>query len=328
MTLIGRTRCAVACIAVLMACSAAHSGPIITKDLDPAKFGGLAQGATNSPALGCGPTSAVNSFTFLQNTYPDWYQGRLIPTTPVALANLLMTEPYMGTPAGVGTTITRFVTGKQNYLNAPGPNALPYTIMQAMVSGWSSGVPVPSYVDVHTPTLDFLLGQLNSRADIELLILFPLHGHYVTVTGMTWDTITDDGTVRYIDPTDGSPHSMGFSRDTSGTITVFYTDPSNGQTSTGIVHSIVSEVPTPSGAVVLLLGLWPRRRRPGARCTGVPLWASPCRRPLWPVPGPATMSGWQWLAPGNVGDAGLLWQSSLVRWRSFGVRAARPAFCT
>jgi hypothetical protein len=167
----------------------------------------------------------------------------------------------MGVPQGSGTSITSFVTGKQSYLGGPG---LPSTIMQAMVTSWPGGVPLPGFVDVNRPTPGFLLDQLNSGADIEMLILFPQHGHYVTVTGMTWNTIFDDGTLRYIDPTDGSPHSMGFTRDTSGVTTVFYIDPSTGVSSTATVHSIVSEVPTPGVAVLVVLGAWPlgaRRRR-------------------------------------------------------------------
>jgi hypothetical protein len=263
-------RCLVGCAAVALAACGVRAGPILTKDLDPSRFGGLPQGVTNSPALGCGPTAAVNSFTFLQNTYPDWYHGLLIPSTPTACANLLMTSPYMGTPAGAGTTISRFVTGKQNYLNGPHRDLLPFTIMEAMVTDWNEGEgllpppPPPTFVTLAKPSLDFLLAQLNKSADIEALILFPLHGHYVTVTGMTWNTIFDDGKIRYIDPTDGSPHSMGFTRDTGGTITVFYVDPSTGQSLTGVLHSVVSEVPGPSVAGVLALGAWivaARRRR-------------------------------------------------------------------
>jgi hypothetical protein len=249
----------------LLVCAVARAD-IITVDLNASHFGSLSQGVTNSPSLGCGPTAAVNSFTFLQNTYPDWYQWQLIPTNPVACANLLMTSPYMGTPQGVGTTISRFVTGKNNYLNGS-QDQLPPTVMAAMVTDWNQGEellppPPPSFVTVAKPTPEFLLGGLNKRADIEVLILFPLDGHYLTVTGMTWDTIFDEGTIRYVDPTDGSPHSMGFFRDTSGTITVFYTDPASGQSRTGVLHSIVTEVPAPAAAPILCAGaLWAAARR-------------------------------------------------------------------
>src|SRR5688572_14959976 len=48
-----------------------------------ADFGHLRQadldGCGNLANEGCGPSAAVNSFLFLQKTYPDVYGGKLIP---------------------------------------------------------------------------------------------------------------------------------------------------------------------------------------------------------------------------------------------------------
>jgi hypothetical protein len=190
----------------------------------PSHFGDLDQHNTNCPNLGCGPAAAVNSFVFLQNSDPFLYETKLVPAhggdplnpTPTqadeaGVANTLLGAAFMNTMCTTcGTFWGNFVLGKHDYIESRIPDVTTYEVQSQFawdptLGGTSTrNVAKPSYVSDSTmPTINFLTQQLTAGEDIE--ILFGMH--YVTVTGIKWDTEDLMGTLSYIDPNDGKPHT-------------------------------------------------------------------------------------------------------------------------
>jgi len=94
----------------------------------------------------------------------------------------------MGCSCATGTTWSNFYSGKTSYINLLAPDTT-----------------VSSQQTV--PTADYIASSLNSKADIEILMV-PTSGgtgHYVTVTGITYDDM-GFGELMYIDPLDGMFH--------------------------------------------------------------------------------------------------------------------------
>jgi hypothetical protein len=244
---------------------------LITADLNQGMFGHLDQAATNCPAQGCGPTAAVNSFLFLENSRPTLYNNRLIPAAAFnapttgemsAVVDTLTGANYMNTNCLVcGTYWDYFIYGKQKYIDGVAPGTTIYAA-QSMF-GWAgvSGIaqPKPAYVQdnlANGPTIDFLFTELMAQEDIEILISFNAGGgHYVTVTGLTYDTTTRTGTLRYIDPNGGAARSATVSQTVAGgTINIAY---SNGTANTiaGQITVAVGESPVPEPVAFILVGI-------------------------------------------------------------------------
>src|SRR5947208_17071162 len=86
------------------------AGAPIEVALDPDKFGKLDQKDTKCGDIGCGPTAAVNSFTYLQTAFPGVYTTPLVPAgQDVKVADAL--ADLMG-GCGAGTSIENFIRGK------------------------------------------------------------------------------------------------------------------------------------------------------------------------------------------------------------------------
>jgi hypothetical protein len=112
------------------------------------------------------------------------------------------------------------------------------------------------------PTETFFADYLRRKADIEALIIFTDgSGHYVTVTGIDVDFL-GTGSLYYIDPLDGLPHSCIIHVDGPSSLVhvLSYTDPLTNLKKTGDVEGAVAEVPAP-GSVIGLAGLAVARRR-------------------------------------------------------------------
>jgi hypothetical protein len=277
-------------VLAIASCVPGARAAMFNANLSTSDFGNLNQHNTNCPDLGCGATAAINSFVFLQNMYPDIYVLNLVPlSTPLfpsqadesAAANALSGPAYMNTTCSCGTPWPNFIEGKGLYLEDPAHHVAGLTRYAAQ-SGfiWDTtklGAKPPFLQDNTAPTPEFVAQELNDKEDVEILINFPdsaFQGHYVTLTGFTYDDILQQGSITYIDPEDGKAHSTGiFGAGASPGLFLSYTDPSTGMEHTGGEITVaVSESPTPEPASVFLVlaglfgVLWKTRMFGRRRC--------------------------------------------------------------
>jgi len=249
---------------------------VISVNLDPNKFGNLDQAATNCRAVNCGPTAAVNSFTYLQNVFPNNYTTPLVPTGKAAdVANTLNGADFMKTcPAGAGcaggTSVEDFILGKMAYIETQDKGVTRYHAQ--MSNAWSPithpDAAKPGFVDDSTkPTIDFLAAELKAGEDIEIALKpFTGPGHYLTLTGLTFDTATGMGSLMFVDPMGGKVGTANITRAAGDNVSIV-TDYKIGDLPTRIVGAVAeSPVPEPStfllvgGAMVGLAALRRRRR--------------------------------------------------------------------
>ena len=238
-------------------------------------FGTLDQNAMNNGTnlvdcaeTACGPTAATNSFVFLQNMFPGIYKNHdLVPTTngqnPSAqeqadVANMLGSI-YMKScdPCGTGgngTFIEDFIFGKNDYINTVAPGTTTFAAQIGIM--WRTGAPTenmqpkPAYVQDNTaPTPQFITSEIAAQEDVEIFVGFDTGGaHYLTLTSMTFDTTTNKGTIKFVDPSGGT---RGMANITGFSNGFLHTDYSGGAS----IFSAVAESPIPEPGSMLLLGL-------------------------------------------------------------------------
>jgi len=277
-----------ACLAVLLASAAltaALSTPLygmtITESLDAGKFGTVNQKDTICTALGCGPTAAVNSFVYLQNMFPNVYQNPLVPAGQgIAVADLLSGKTLMNT-GNEGTPFGDFILGKMAYIESQAKGVTKYEAQ--MSTQWEAppGHPneakKPSFLSDNTfPTVPFLAAELKAKEDVEILVQRRVGGagHYVTVTGLMFDTDSGMGKISYVDPNDPvlangtvKVSESAITRGPEGNRPIVLTDLIIDGSVTNIIGA-VAESPVPEPTTLLLwgtsaagLGLAARRRR-------------------------------------------------------------------
>jgi len=237
------------------------AGAIYDKQWDPSLYGGLDQHSTHCADLGCGPAAAVNSFVFLQNTYPNIYGNNLAGDnyeTWVDTANTLLDPRYMDCNCeNGGTTIDNFISGKQNYLNDVAPGTTEVHFQNA----YDATNPI-------TPGWKFIFDELMRGQDIEILVGFyddtgRNGGHYLTVTGLYFSDTSGDGQIQgndetatlfFTDPNDGLPHSSTLDMTNGFLDLVDYSDKYNVYIDAAVAESPVS-VPEPLTLSLFVLGL-------------------------------------------------------------------------
>lgn len=260
----------------LLASSALHA-KIVEVQLDPKLFGNLDQKATDCPKFSCGPTSAINSFVFLQNQHPSVYGTSLIPGTVVNkdgsysypdgvlkdAANVLGGKPYMGScvPCGPndGTYTEDFMLGKYDYLEKMAPGKTVYHAQKSTPwrenpdGGTHPGAKKPDWVQENTkPTLEFLTGELRKKQDIELFMSEGGEAHYITLTGIKYDDVALTGSISFIDAWGGKPGTATFAMD-DGRIKTDYTLGSEGKIKLSYIHTAIAESPVPEPSVWVML---------------------------------------------------------------------------
>lgn len=248
----------------------ADAAPVTVKigvaaaDAVTAGYGDLQQidltGCGDLPDFGCGPTAAVNSFVFLQNTRPDIYGKKLVPeldrTKPendlnkdgkvdryddmIAAGNALAGDDYMQTCCNRTTLRDDFYSGKRKYIEERTPNVTDYGVMDDPVLDRldPNGTFPDDTPDLQRspPSWDFLAEALEQGQDVELLITRDdgtklIFGHYVTLTGLEFvDTDMDGGfddgesaTIHFMDP-NGGPKSRVLRRRADGRLFLVSTD--------------------------------------------------------------------------------------------------------
>jgi hypothetical protein len=182
--------------ATLITAAAAQLEPA---DLSKYGYGKYKQG--DVPDIGscaCGPTSAINSFVYLQNRYGFNTLG--FGNTPITDANWIASVKELAKDMKLtcpnGVYFDDFVSGKKEYI-------------------WRHGLSLKISVEsLWKPTsLDWLYQQLQKGQDVEILFGWYADkndpesmrkgGHYVTITGYDPNTKKMD----LIDPGDGGEYT-------------------------------------------------------------------------------------------------------------------------
>jgi len=218
-------------LAILVVPTEVGLGAIITVSETVADFGTLNQRAmTNAcdsnPLYSCGPTATANSLLFLQNTYPNVYDTRLVPNgagQPQATVNTLGMFMDCGC---AGESTAQMLQGKMAYIqggpDATGTNrtgvAPNTTVFDSQFLSDFTGTGKGT-----VPTLAFMLQELRAKEDVEMVIgLYTLSGttytrtggHVVTLTGVSYDdTNNAPRNVSFIDP-------LGTTTNLNGALTI------------------------------------------------------------------------------------------------------------
>ncbi|HUV05376.1 MAG TPA: PEP-CTERM sorting domain-containing protein [Armatimonadota bacterium] len=208
-----------------VAATAAYAQEPPTYDIqkDLLLFGNLNQ--NQIPIWGanaCGPTAAINSFVYLQNKYPGWYDSKLIGDADgdgdmndlqdlIAVANTLGGAAYMNTIVNTTTYHDDFIWGKQAYIENQAPGVTVYEAQD--IWAWNNlQRPMPTWVTPLYPTWGFLYNELVDCEDVEILLSWSDGGHYLTVSSFHWTDANSDGiidvaenaSIDYIDPCTGA----------------------------------------------------------------------------------------------------------------------------
>lgn len=157
----------------------------------------------------CVPSASVNAMTFLQNSVPNIFGTTLTGTTYSdweATADVLIN--IMGTQPNSGTSFYRLPYGLKKYIS----QMKGYTQVQFSgrfpYSAWApgQGYPKPNYITSGKPDLSSLATSLAARSAVLLSIVYlnGNGGHEILANGLTWDPITQTGTLYFIDSLDPS----------------------------------------------------------------------------------------------------------------------------
>jgi hypothetical protein len=169
-----------------------------------------------NPLSACGPTAVVNSFIYLQKTFPKVYDNTLVPAgggQPQATVNTLGT--YMNCNCN-GEPTSAMIQGKMAYIqggrDAGGTQrtgVLPgSTIFESQYLSSFAGAGTGT-----VPTLSFMVQELKKKEDVEMVIgLYTKSGdtytrtggHVVTLTGVAYNSasggIDSPSSINFIDP--------------------------------------------------------------------------------------------------------------------------------
>ena len=244
--------CLMPLLAVLAGWPSSSRAVVFSAQENAAYFGNLNQNDLSYSypaiaAMACGPTAATNSLVYLENAFPSNYGNHLIASAGHDLdgdgsyttyddwiytdGGVVASASYMNTTSDYGTYFAGFAWGLHQYVENKTPGKSSYLTEDYYSPGdW---VKLPSWVVGFTPTWDFLYNALNNSAGVQVAIQYVGGGgHFLSVTGMTWDGAKNSGTLSFMDPWVGQLGSVDI-RVSSG---IIYTDYS------GYNHSWISEI--------------------------------------------------------------------------------------
>lgn len=194
---------------------------------DEALYGHLFQDTV--PGIGvnaCCPTSAINSFVYLQNRFPAIYGGRLT-SSPSSTDDVLTIAgaDYMKTDAVRATKPWNGVWGRYLYIESRVAQQTEYASQVATINGqplfgavpdpelWPLNRPLPRYMantpssvpGVSVPTPQFLYQYLQRGADVGVGIAYIVNGignggHCLSLQHLSFDDATKTGSITFVDP--------------------------------------------------------------------------------------------------------------------------------
>ena len=198
---------------------------------------------------GCPPTAIVNGFVYLQKHYPSIYGTTLVSGYDAAsMSNTALT---LGSPNYMNGLVTKngnvtstmwyytdMIWGPNLYSQdqAPGRSVYAAQMYPTPPTGpgsWTTARPQPDWVSMSltSPTEAFLYNALSksqalviawNQVDSNGQILWSGAGHVLTVTGLTWNSSDQSGTLYYIDPKGGMPHNSPFWLAANGSLWIDY----------------------------------------------------------------------------------------------------------
>jgi hypothetical protein len=142
-----------------------------------------------------------------------------------AVAQMLGGVNYMNSTQANGTFWDLLIYGTQLYIEQTDPNMTIYGAESEHLWGGHALNPKPAWVQdgmANGPTVDYLYQKILDWHDVEVLLENGDKGHYLTATGITFDTDTNLGFLRYIDPWDGTYKSSNMQRLVNGQLQVNY----------------------------------------------------------------------------------------------------------
>ena len=182
---------------------------------------------------GCYPTSLTNSLVYLEKAYPAIYGTKLTnyaTTSDLVYTALTLGDRSSGAPNWIQWGITSgttawycYVPGTYNYIENQDPSVTAY-FGQA-----SNSLGSPDWVSRGYPTWDFLYNHLEESQAVMIYWWSSLRGgHYMSLIGMTWDDVTNTGTIKYMDPKDGQIHGGVPIWLSNGSLMIDYGEIANG----------------------------------------------------------------------------------------------------
>jgi hypothetical protein len=258
--------------------SATLNAAMITGNETAAPFGTLNQNATDAQnnflvdchSGACAPASAVNAWAYLQEAFPNIYTGNktLIgtATNQIQTSDLVNTANILGdnymkscdacNPGGPGgTPIEDTMIGIQNYLQdfSPGTTMLSMQDFYAwnVSANIQNKVAQPNYVATGTaPTAQFIANALYANDAVEAYLLYAngKAAHYVTISGIRFNTATSLGTATFIDPLTGKPTQVNITGLSAGNLNTNY---SGGAS----IRAVYVEAPVPECSTLLMMAL-------------------------------------------------------------------------
>ena len=245
-----RSRCLFFVVVLIFAagiCPRAAADPI-SKFIDPSLFGHLDQHKTKCPTKGCGGTAVLNSIVFLQNEYASVYQGLLTgPDESEQITTANQIDDDMQSSEGKDTSWSNFVSGKEQYINGAAPGTTSYS--DESVYDPKPVIPTPGYI----------VNQLAHDQDVEILVegLTPKgghFGHYVTVTGMSYDASSHTGMFSFVDPADGMNKTRDFYVDEDGYMDFLAANGLSRYISGAVSEGPTGTAPEPTATALVLSG--------------------------------------------------------------------------
>ena len=202
------------------------------------------QFGSDAASKACGPTAGLNSLVYLQNAFGNSYDTSLVSPTKSDLDRNGVVNAYdswvftagsglaaattMNTTLTNGTWHDNFIQGLARYTEERAPGRTQYLAQDYWAPTYWGNAPAtrtqPDWVKGQTPTWSFLYDSLAKSAAVNVLFSANVgtSGHYVTVTGLTWDTSTNAGTLAYVNPWTGGFEQTGMRLNGSGRLATDY----------------------------------------------------------------------------------------------------------
>jgi len=228
-------------------------------------------------SMACCPTSAINSFTYLQNRFPAVYGDQLVSSPPsIGDVQRMAGLDYMNTDKGNGTSSFLGVWGRYLYIESRLPLQTSYSCQIATVNGqplygdkpdktpWPANRPLPRYLDnappgapggPSVPNWQFLYQNLQKGADLGIGITYiepdgrANSGHCLSLHRFSFDDTTKTGTISFVDPADKAVVTYAIWQNASSSFLNGYPyltlDYGNKR---AVIEYVLAEYPTPQAA--------------------------------------------------------------------------------
>jgi hypothetical protein len=219
----------------------------------------------------CGAVATINSFIFLQNEYPDVYDGKLVPNydemTMTAMEDAQdfafdgwqvgenpVREGYYERDGGAESD---FLQTKKDWINDRAPGS-------TIFNSWWAGSPDND----RKPTITDLANEIRDGEDVEFFVRGDDFYHVMTLTEVSCD-MAMNCSIRYQDPNDPTVNQPSTPVTIMDGMVMFTGVPGSGYPElTVTIEAAFAESPIPEPATIVLLatavvGLVARRRRRG-----------------------------------------------------------------